>query len=289
MCDRILKVLLYYKIVRMEKGVCLYYNMYLPTLFGILGTITFHVVNLLFLNRKKSTMSRRALEAQSFFAKKAENNPKLKIFGNITFWAVIETILFSFIHYNYIGYVNTSFGNMVGTGSNYFGMLFVMPVVMMAIYCFMGVDPLAQFDIVTPALPAALVFVKLSCFFEGCCYGIQSPYGVYFSDRGLFEVPVQLIESFNALVLFLFLLVYKKFAKKGTMYPVYVFFYCLTRFFSEFLRREKNILWIFKTYHILCFIGIVLGAVAFVLVLKRRQQLENFLYKCSYKGKKSKQ
>ncbi len=231
-------------------------------------------------------MSLRALKLQQFIAKKAENKPFLRIFGNIYFWAVIETILFSFLHYNYIGFINGTFGDIVGTGANYFGMLFIMPIVMMAVYCFMGVDPLAQFDIVTPALPAALVFVKIACFFEGCCYGIQSPYGIYFSDRGFLEVPVQLVESFNALLLFLFLIVFKKFAKKGTMYPAYMFLYSLTRFFSEFLRHEKNILWIFKTYHILCIVGMILGATAFVLVSVRREKLEAFLYKVSYKGKK---
>ena len=231
-------------------------------------------------------MSRRMLKLQQFIATKAESKPFLKFFGNIYFWAVIETLLFSFLHYNYIGFVNGAFGDVVGTGANYFGMLFIMPVLMMAIYCFMGVDTLAQFDLVTPALPIALVFEKIACFFEGCCYGIQSPYGIYFSDRGLLEVPVQLVESFNALLLFLFLMAFKKFAKKRTMYPAYMFLYSLTRFFSEFLRHEKNVLWIFKTYHILCFVGMVLGAIAFVLVSKHREKLEAFLCKVSYKVKK---
>lgn len=218
------------------------------------------------------------LAVQSFFQKKTNS----KIFGGLTFWAIVEIILFSAVYYLPFGIVN-----IVETRANYFFIVLAMPVVMIALFCFMGVDPLAQFDIVTPALPAALVFVKLACFFEGCCYGIQSPYGVYFGDRGFFEVPVQLIESFNALVLFLFLLSYKKFAKKGTMYPAYIFLYSLTRFFSEFLRHEKNILWIFKTYHVICFAGIILGAAAFILVSIRREKLEAFLYRFSYKGKRS--
>lgn len=262
--------------------------MSLYSLFNSIGTYAFLITNLFFLKRKKLVMSRRALAAKDFFAKKSQDNLVFKLLGNITFWAVVETVLFSALHYLPVGAVNTMFGSLVGTGANYFGFLFIMPVVMTAVFCFMGVDPLDQFDIVTPCLPCALIFVKIACFFEGCCYGIQSPYGVYFSDRGLFEVPVQLIESFNALIIFLFLLSYKKFAKKGTMYPVYMFFYSITRFFSEFLRHEKNILWIFKTYHILCFIGMILGVVSFIFVLTRREKLENFLYKFSYKGKLNK-
>ncbi|MBR4072208.1 MAG: prolipoprotein diacylglyceryl transferase [Clostridia bacterium] len=222
-------------------------------------------------------MSLRILELQQFLTKREKNDRDLGLFKSITFWAVVELILFSLLHYSYI--------LIFGMGANYFGMLFIMPVVMTAVYCFMGADPLAQVDIMTPALPASLVFVKLCCFFEGCCYGIQSPYGIYFSVRGLFEAPVQLIESFNAFLIFLFLIVYKKFAKKGTMYPAYVFLYSLTRFFSEFVRHEKNVLWVFKSYHFLCFAGIVLGVVAFILVSVRREKLESVLYRFSYKGK----
>lgn len=262
--------------------------MSLYALFNNVSHYVFYVVCLLFIVKRKNALSRRTTEIQQFVAAKTENIPVVRFFGNIYFWTFIETALFSYVHYNFIGYVNGFFGDIVGTGANYFGMLFLVPVVITALHCFMGADVLAHFDIVTPALPAALIFVKIACFFEGCCYGIQSPYGVYFSDRGLFEVPVQLVESFNAFVLLLFLLVFKKFAKKGTMYPAYIFLYSLTRFFSEFLRHEKNIIWILKTYHILCIAGMVIGLVSFIYVTKHRQKLEAFLYRVSYKGKKSK-
>jgi len=266
----------------MEQGDSLFVNMTLYTTLGTFSIIAFFIVNLFFLKKKKHIMSLRALNVQTFFAKKTNS----RLLGSLTLWAIVEILMLSAVYYLPAGLVNTAFGNIVGTSENYFGLLLVMPVVMMAIFCFMGVDPLAQFDLITPALPAALVFVKSACFFEGCCYGIQSPYGVYFSTRGLFEVPVQLIEAFNALAIFLFLLSYKKFAKKGTMYPAYVFLYSITRFFSEFLRHEKNVFWIFKTYHILCFVGIVAGVAAFICVTIRREKLEAFLYRFSYKGRK---
>lgn len=161
---------------------------------------------------------------------------------------------------------NKPFGNLVGTGVNYFGLLSTVSLILFIASLVLMANPLKQIDIATMFLPVHLFFIKIACFCQGCCWGIPWEYGPYNHRPGATgnQVPVQAIEVFWAMVIFIFLLKYRKKAKTGTMFPMYMLLYCSTRFCSEFLRREQNVWWIFKTYHLLCLTGI---AVALLMLL----------------------
>jgi hypothetical protein len=81
------------------------------------------------------------------------------------------------------------------------------------------------------------------------------------------QVPVQLIEAVLGLVIFVFLLWYKKRAKPGTMYPTYLIVYCVTRFFSEFTKADyPNVLGPLKMYHLLCIAGGLVGILLLFII-----------------------
>ncbi len=179
-------------------------------------------------------------------------------------------------------FLNMTFGELVGTGGNYFATLILMPIILFALSLVLIANPIKQIDIYTLLLPLYLIPVKLACFFNGCCWGIPWEYGLYnyHYDHPGRQVPVQAIEAFFALAIFIFLLIYKKKAKTGTLYPMYIILYSFTRFFSEFLKADyPNVLGPLKVYHILCIIGFIVGLILFFLMRKFGEKISDFFEK----------
>lgn len=190
--------------------------------------------------------------------------------------AVAEIFFISLVQYGFVSVFTQTFGKMVGTGRNYFAVLFFVPMLLMIYFYIIKIQPLKQMDIITPAYPLALIFVKIACFCCGCCNGIEWAGGLLNTDTGLYEVPVQLAEAALALVIFVFLMFYRKKAKEGTLFPIFMIFYSGARFFLEFLRSEDNIIGIFKTYHILCFIGVIAGIIEYIIAVKYCKRINSF-------------
>ena len=100
-------------------------------------------------------------------------------------------------------------------------------------------------DFVTPAIPLFHFFGRIGCFLAGCCFGIESSFGLTF-HRSIIEeankinrFPVQLLEAFVNLLIF-FILDYfrrKSIFKQNIIY-LYLLFYSIARFFIEFLRGD---------------------------------------------------
>ena len=166
--------------------------------------------------------------------------------------------------------LNKPFGDLVGTGANYFGSLFTIPIVILVLSLIFVVNPLKNSDIYTMILPIFLSIVKLACFCNGCCWGIEWEHSFYYNQhpyhRGL-QVPVQAMEMFCALGIFVFLLIYRKKAKPGKLLPMYIILYSVTRFPIEFLSAaHKRVIGPFNTYHLLCVAGVIYGLIMLVIV-----------------------
>jgi prolipoprotein diacylglyceryltransferase len=184
------------------------------------------------------------------------------------FWVFVNIVLISVVQFMPAPIVNKLFGNLVGTGMNYFGLLLAAPLIL-PLYCWiMGINIASQIDAVTPAFPLALFFTSLGCSTAGCCNGIPWEFGLRNPYNGRLEFPIQLLEAAVALGIFIFFLKAQKRLKPGIAYPVYVMLYSGIRFFTEFLRAEKNIIWIFKTYHIICLAAFLLAAMGYLLILR---------------------
>lgn len=181
---------------------------------------------------------------------------------------VIETSLASLVAWGSTQF-NGVFGQAFQTGGNYFGLLTVTPIFMIIFSLVLFINPAKELDIITMSLPVFLFFVKLSCFFNGCCWGIPWEYGFYnthYAHPGR-QVPVQLIEAILALLILIFLFWYRKRAKPGTMYPMYLIVYSATRFFSEFTKADyPNVLGPLKMYHLLCITGVVIGLLLMLVI-----------------------
>lgn len=182
--------------------------------------------------------------------------------------AFVEIVLISLYQHGLVSILNQFLGAILFTGANYYGLIYGMPFLLPLLCWAIGVDPRRQIDLITPAYPVALFFMKLGCFCAGCCGGrlLASPF------MGFDRIPMQLVEAGVALVLFVFLLVYKRKAEEGTLFPVYIVLYSAIRFFTEFFRGERNVFLCFKMYHILSLIGLALG-IGLLRILRQRRDM----------------
>jgi phosphatidylglycerol:prolipoprotein diacylglycerol transferase len=100
-------------------------------------------------------------------------------------------------------------------------------------------------EIVTVSIPLFHFFGRIGCFFNGCCFGVESFFGVKFNSsyieaaNGIKRLPIQLIEA--AFNIILFVLLYKlskqKIFKNKLLY-VYLLAYSIGRFIFEFYRGD---------------------------------------------------
>lgn len=259
-------------------------------LYDFFGSFTFYFVliyNLFQINKKKEFLGNVSNFYIDLSKKYGKGGIISKIISNKTLWAVLETVIISYFQIGLVGLLNNFFGNIVGTGANYFGLLFIAPLIMFVICHLLGIDMIKQYDLITPAFPLALIPTKLACFCQGCCWGIQWDHGMYNHRTENIEVPIQLIELAFAAIIFIWLLFYKKKAKPGRMYPMYMIVYSATRFFSEFLSGDEEE-WFgpFNMYHLLCTAGVIVGVILLVLVDKHHETIsEYFRIKVSFFSK----
>jgi len=231
-------------------------------LFNTLGTVAMLIFNLFLITKRKDMAGGRLRR----WAAKHREQGKSGVLYSETLWITVESILISSFQALPMMLMNGPFGKLVGTGANYFGALYTIPFFLIAFLLLLGLDPAENIDMIVPAYPLTLVFVKIACFCAGCCIGIACEFGIPNMYSGIKEFPTQLLESAVALMLFFVMLRIQKTAKPGTVFPIYMILYSGIRFFTEFLRGEANEVWILKRYHFLCLIGVLLGIIEYYVV-----------------------
>ena len=241
-------------------------------LFNFISIIALLILNMSHVRHKTTFFSGASIKFIKKHFKKSRLPDKVKY----TLLAIAEIFFISLVQYGFVSIFTKTFGEMVGTGRNYFAVLFFVPMLLMIYFYVIKIPPLKQMDIITPAYPLALIFVKIACFCSGCCHGIEFSSGLFNASTERYEFPVQLAEACLALILFVSLMFYKKKLKEGTLFPLFLISYSGIRFFLEFLRGEENIISIFKTYHILCVIGVLAGFIELLLITKYRQKINEF-------------
>lgn len=206
-----------------------------------------------------------------------KNKKKAKILEYLL--AFLEIFLFAVISIA-TALFNEPFGDLVGTGLNYFGNLFSVGIFVVLFSVIVMANPMEQMDLITLLLPVRLFFVRIACYCQGCCWGIPWEYGPYNHDANHpgNQVPVQATEAFITVVIFAFLLWYRKKAKTGTMYPMYMILYGGARFFNEFFTDNyPNVLGPFNTYQILCVVAIIIGIALYFIAVKYGNKIFKFI------------
>jgi phosphatidylglycerol:prolipoprotein diacylglycerol transferase len=123
-----------------------------------------------------------------------------------------------------------------------------------------------------PFLALAQSLGRLGCFFNGCCFGKESVYGIYFPVHGLVLIPTQLYSSFILLLIFIILrFLQSRPHRLGQVFYAYLFLYSVKRFFIEFFRGDNRLIIFNLTLFQLISIAIFIIA-AFKLVNKHKNK-----------------
>lgn len=237
-------------------GVSLY------SIFNILAGIT--IFAFLFLRYKKYMYALGLAE---------KNHPVLLALGQIALICIAFFGLFSVL--------NPVFAKWFTKGNaNYYGNLAAWLITMIVIPFFFRVSPLRAMDVLSPALPLSLFVAKIACFCHGCCSGFEMSGSFYYNNyTNRYEFPVQMLEALVALGLFFFIRYYeKKNIIPGSVFPVYLLGYSITRFVTEFFRADlPNVLGPFDAYQILSLIFALNGCALLLLLRHYGDKIEKAL------------
>jgi phosphatidylglycerol:prolipoprotein diacylglycerol transferase len=122
-------------------------------------------------------------------------------------------------------------------------------------------------EIITPSIPLFHFFGRIGCFFNGCCFGVKSSIGFMFRSspidiaNNVTRLPVQLIESFFNLMLFILLHnIRNKKSFKNRLFQFYLILYSTGRFVLEFYRGDiyRGIYFYLSTSQIISIIILVI-------------------------------
>lgn len=141
-------------------------------------------------------------------------------------------------------------------------------------------------DILAPAIPFGHFLGRLGCFSAGCCHGRSCtlPWAVTFSNQDSLAPlniplhPTQLYESFTNLLIFIFILNYKRFKKfDGQVFLTYVVIYAVARSILETFRgdfRGAEIFGILSTSQAVALVlGVsAMGMMAYLISLKNNEK-----------------
>jgi len=118
------------------------------------------------------------------------------------------------------------------------------------IYCRRkGRSILTFLDLFAPAIAIGHAFGRIGCFMSGCCHGRESTsswcYIVFpdtphtFAPVGAPVYPTQIIESLGLVIIFIGLVLFRKYKKfEGNVFAVYLVAYSILRFINEMFRGD---------------------------------------------------
>ena len=100
-------------------------------------------------------------------------------------------------------------------------------------------DKRSIYDMIAPAIPLFHAFGRIGCFMAGCCFGkdLVTPI-VLFNSLSINKVPVQLIEAFFELILFIVICSLQKKKPQVNHLKIYMITYAIFRFIMEFSRGD---------------------------------------------------
>ncbi|MGB5157658.1 prolipoprotein diacylglyceryl transferase [Desulfobacterium sp. N47] len=130
-------------------------------------------------------------------------------------------------------------------------------------------------DILTPSVALAHFFGRIGCFFAGCCYGkyCELPWAVTFNNpdslapAGIPIHPTQLYSAINNLIIFLFLVFFRKRKKyDGQVFWIYVLIYGITRSVIEIFRADFRGGFLFGIFSVSQTVGIIAAVISAIML-----------------------
>jgi phosphatidylglycerol:prolipoprotein diacylglycerol transferase len=150
------------------------------------------------------------------------------------------------------------------------GMFYVAPLVIFLLHKVLKESYQKAVNTTILTIVLAFSFSNLGCLFGGCCYGVESSFGIIYPGETVTRFPTPLIGSITFFVLFSLLFIFLL-KKPNTYYPglIGILSYCILRFVIEISRYDNSRYGgIFDIYQIHCLVCIFVALVLFVFYEK---------------------
>ena len=126
-------------------------------------------------------------------------------------------------------------------------------------------------DLSAPYVALGQAIGRIGCFLNGCCYGREVAWGIYFPVHDARLHPTQLYSMAGLLLIFFILKEFRRISKvPGQVMVVYLILASLQRFVIEFFRADHEIFWAGMSIFQIVSIGILLFAVLLNIALVAR-------------------
>ncbi len=98
----------------------------------------------------------------------------------------------------------------------------------------------AIMDIMAPFIALGQSIGRIGCLLNGCCYGRESAYGLFFPVHDKMLIPTQLYSSLGLLAIYIILRRQQEQPhRRGQVFVLYLILYSVSRFFIEFWRGDN--------------------------------------------------
>lgn len=124
-------------------------------------------------------------------------------------------------------------------------------------------------DLIIPFVALGQAIGRIGCLLNGCCFGKESVFGIYFPVHKSVLIPTQAYSSLLLILIFIVLrLLQDRPHKDGQIFFTYLLLYSVKRLFIEFWRADNEIIFLgltlFQIISIAVFCLSVLGLFAIV-------------------------
>ncbi len=130
---------------------------------------------------------------------------------------------------------------------------------------------LGTLDLFAPYVVLGQAIGRIGCFFNGCCYGKESAWGIYFPVHHMTLFPSQLVDSFTLLLIFVVLRALSPLKKTGMIFAYYLMLAPLQRFFMEFARGDIRPFYLSFSIFQWISAGLFLTGLIFYIILCRKK------------------
>jgi phosphatidylglycerol:prolipoprotein diacylglycerol transferase len=202
-------------------------------------------------------------------------NPE--IIFNLSFIALIFGIIGSrllYVIFNLDYYVNNPLEiiKLWHGGLSWFGGVFLGSVVAIIYIRKNKLSVYRTLDLLMPFLALGQSIGRIGCLLNGCCYGKESTWGLYFPVHNRVLIPTQIFSSLALLVIFLILRIMQdRIHKDAEILFTYLILYSVKRFLIEFWRRDNEIAMLGLTYfQIISLVILFISAYKLILIKRSR-------------------
>jgi phosphatidylglycerol:prolipoprotein diacylglycerol transferase len=197
---------------------------------------------------------------------------------DLTFWTVLGGIIGARIFYILLNlnffYHNPIDGIMIQRGGlAWQGGLVIGTVSALGYIHRRRLPLLLLMDLSAPYVALGQSIGRIGCFLNGCCYGREVSWGIYFPTHGARLHPTQLYDATGLLLIFLILkIAQRRPGDQGRNFALYLMLSSLVRFGVEFLRADHAIVrWGLSIYQLVS-LGVVIAGILFYTFLSSRTE-----------------